>query len=159
VRPQGRDWTPLIVLAVAVSVALTGAGFLGGYAVGYAQHKPVADRANPSTRSSATASAAPANPTDVLPQCSFSDFPVYPASVKSTAYAPGGTAWWVDQNPTRVASYFDRGAYQTTWTFVAVPSVGQWFFRFTRAPACRGLLRVIGGENNGTHYEVNTDAP
>jgi len=37
VKPQGRDWVPLIVLAVAGSVAVAGACFLGGYAVGYAR--------------------------------------------------------------------------------------------------------------------------
>ena len=163
VRPQGRDWAPLIVLAVAVGVALTSAGFLGGYALGYAQRKPVAGRA--SVTPTATAAQAESKPTPTgmdatLPQCSFDDFPVYPGSVKSAAYTPGPTAWgaWeVDQNPTQVASYFERGAYQTTWTFVA--GSGQWFYRFARPPACRGLLRVLGGVKNGTHYEVHADAP
>lgn len=44
-RPPGRDWAPLIVLAVAVSAALAGTGILGVALVGYAQHKPVADSA------------------------------------------------------------------------------------------------------------------
>lgn len=162
VRPQGRDWLPLIVLAVASSIAVGGACFLGGYAVGYAQHKPVADSATPPGLATATVSATPTGMDGRLPQCSFDDFPVYPGSVKSAAVVPGATewaAWDVDQRQTQVASYFERGAYQTSWTFVLESSVGYWFFRFTRAPACRGRLRVMGGDKNGTHYEVKTDAP
>jgi hypothetical protein len=42
VKTEGRDWAPLIVLALAGTIALAGVGILGGYAVSYAQHKPVA---------------------------------------------------------------------------------------------------------------------
>jgi hypothetical protein len=172
VRPQGRDWTPLIVLAVAVSVALTGAGFLGGYAVGYAQHKPAADRATARPTARATAPAADASSTpsplsrpsplatptpgptstaaDRLPQCSFADFPFYPGSEIYHISPPMPNSWYVNQPTLQVASYFARGAYQLTWTFNAGPSatvapgssVMSYKFRFSRAPACRGELTI-----------------
>lgn len=65
-------------------------------------------------------------------------------------------AWSLDERVVTVFSYFERGAYQRTWTFV---SDGFGLLRFTRAPACRGVLRVMGGAKNGTDYEVHTDAP
>lgn len=168
-RPQSQDWAPLIVLAVAVSIALTGAGFLGGYAVGYAQHKPVADRAN--ANASATAAQSEPKPTpatDGSPQCSFADFPVYPGSDTYRISPPMQNAWFVNQLPSQVASYYARGAYQRVWTFVAGPNATVtpgnpapvYTFRFTRAPACRGELTVSPYSRAGaTVYQALPDAP
>jgi hypothetical protein len=130
VRPPGGDWAPLIVLAVAGSIVLAGAGFLGGYAVGYAQHKPVADRATAAVTASAPvpdASSTPtpglkATPINRLPQCSFADFPFYPGSDTYHISPPMPNSWYVNQPTSQVASYFARGAYQQTWIFVAGPS-------------------------------------
>lgn len=166
VRPQDRDWAPLIVLAVAVSVALAGAGFLGGYAIGYAQHKPVAGSTLP-TQSAATLTPTPTG-TDALPQCSFADFPFYPGSDNYHISPPMQNAWLVDQPPSQVASYYARGAYQRVWTFVAGPNATVapgnpapvYKFRFTRAPACRGELTVSPYSREwATVYQALPDAP
>jgi hypothetical protein len=182
VRPPDRDWTPLIVLAVAASVALAGAGFLGGYAVGYAQHKPAAE-ATATARATAPAADASSTPSplstptpgptstagDRLPQCSFADFPFYPGSETYHISPPMPNSWYVNQPTSQVASYFARGAYQLTWTFVAGPSatvapgssVRSYKFRFTRAPACRGELTIYPETLYGgaSYYQMIPDAP
>jgi hypothetical protein len=183
VRPQGRDWLPLIVLAVAVSVAIGGACFLGGYSVGYAQHKPVADIAAAAASATAPApdaSSAPSllstptpslntTPNGRLPQCSFADFPFYPGSEAYHISPPMPNSWYVSQPTSQVASYYARGAYQQTWSFVAGPSatvapgssVMSYKFRFTRAPACRGELRISPETLQGgaSVYQMIPDAP
>lgn len=78
-------------------------------------------------------------------------------------------AWYIDQPTSQVASYFARGAYQQTWTFGAGTSatvspgssVMSYKFRFARAPACRGELRIfpetlLGGTSV---YQAIPDAP
>lgn len=168
-RPPDRDWAPLIVLAVAAGVALIGAGFLGGYAVGYAQHRSVAGPA--SANASATVVQAEPKPTpatDGPPQCSFADFPVYPGSDTYHISPPMPNAWFVNQLPSQVASYYARGAYQRVWTFVAAPNATVppgnpgpvYKFRFTRAPACRGELTVSPYTRDAaTVYQALPDAP
>jgi hypothetical protein len=77
-------------------------------------------------------------------------------------------AWFVNQPTSQVASYFARGAYQQIWIFVAGPSatvapgnsVMSYKFRFTRAPACRGELRIFPYTLQGASvYQMVPDAP
>lgn len=170
-KPPGGDWSAVIVLAIAGSTALLGAGFLGGYAVGYAQHKPTpaASLSPPSSlapsaavTTSASPTAAPSPNTSVPqtpPQCDYGDFPVYPGSRKANPDPPTDLAWVVDQPANIVASYFQRGAYQTNWKFsVTQQAYNFWLFHFTRAPACRGTLRITN-TNGGTYYQASTDPP
>ena len=133
---------------MAASRVLAGGGFLGGYVVGYAQHKTVADKAITTVRATTQAPDAGSTPS--------------PLSTPT----PGISATLND----RISNARLRtGAYQRTWALVAgasatvapSSSVVSYTFRFSRAPACRGVLRIFpetlqGGTNV---YRMIPDAP
>jgi hypothetical protein len=172
VRPQGRDWAPLIVLAVAGSVAVAGGCFLGGYALGYAQPRPVTQRSaaptaeptptaspNASPSESPTPTATPtltptptATPTSV--QCSFGDFPTYPGSVTAPAPAKGSAAWHTTSDAGKVTTYYSNGAGQLVWQFrLSSATASRSLFYMSRAPSCRGVLYVMP-DPTGTFYQA-----
>jgi hypothetical protein len=170
VRPQGRDWAPLIVLGVAGSIAICGACFLGGYTVGYMQHKPVVAAAGPTSEPVrtpfATNSAIPTpTPGVVQPtispdprQCAFGDFPVYPGSTRIGDPMANGRRWWVNTYPTQVADYYSAGPGPAEWLFRPEPVSGSpWRYRMTRTPGCRGFLTVMQDPSGGTRYEAIPD--
>jgi hypothetical protein len=172
---------PLIVLAVAGSVAVGGACFLGGYTVGYMQHKPVVvvTTAAPTTTPSPTESATPtptatpkptltpiptpsptpsplATPVDCY---QFGDFPYYPGSLQVNASTQDARAWHVNAIASKVATYFANGANQVAWQFRLTSATGSaWVFRFTRAPSCRGSLTVRSDSGGGTFYQATPDS-
>jgi hypothetical protein len=171
---------PLIVLAVAGSVAMAGAGFLGGYTVGYVQHKPVVvfatptpgptstplatDSATPTSTPTPTPTPTPAstptpspNPTTV--DCRFGDFPTYPGSRAVATTTQGAQAWHVYALASKVADYFASGAGQTAWQFRLTSASGsRWIFRMSHAPSCRGSLSVMTDPNGGTVYQATPDS-
>jgi hypothetical protein len=172
VRPQGRDWAPLIVLAVAGSVALAGGGFLGGYGVGYAQHRPVAHTATPTpeptktpfVRESPSPSPTPtpsptSSPTLTTVQCSLADFPYYPGSQAVAASSQCAEAWHVSSPAGKVADYFGNGAGQLAWQFRLTSAFSsQWIFRVSHAPSCRGSLTIQADPTGGARYQVTPDS-
>jgi hypothetical protein len=179
VEPPRRDWTPLIVLAVAGSVALAGAGFLGGYTVGYLQHKPVVAVATPTPEPTATPSEAAtptpsptptATTTPVLTpsptpsptpvDCyQFGDFPTYPGSLAVAASSQNSRAWHVYASASQVAGYYANGASQLAWQFRLASAIGsRWTYRISRAPSCRGLLVVSADSAGGTLYQATPDS-
>jgi hypothetical protein len=167
---------PLIVLAVAGSLAVGGAGYLGGYTVGYMQHKPVvvyatpepttpsaAESATPTPMSTSTATPNPTpsptlSPTPAV-QCSFGDFPIYPGSRMVATTTRGAQAWHVSATASKVADYFASGAGQQAWQFRLTSASGSgWTFRMSHAPSCRGSLSVMTDPNGGTVYQATPDA-
>jgi len=158
VKPQGRDWVPLIVLAVAGSVAVAGACFLGGYAVGYAQPRPVAQRSVAPTAAPtptpSLGSSPSEGPTPSPVQCSFGDFPTYPGSVATTAGAQGSAAWHVTTDASRVTTYYANGAGQAVWQFrLSSATASRSLFYMSRAPSCHGVLYVMP-DPTGTFYQA-----
>jgi hypothetical protein len=179
-RPPGRDWTPLIVLAVAGTIALAGGCFLGGYAVGYVQHKPVAQTATPTPEPTSTpletdpATPTPAptptprptltpsptpTPTPAVNCYQFGDFPYYPGSLAVAASSQDARAWHVYASAASVSSYYANGASQLAWQFRLTSATGsRWNYRISRAPLCRGSLVVIADPAGGTLYEATPDS-
>jgi hypothetical protein len=169
VRPQGRDWVPLIVVAVATSVVLAGGGFLGGYGVGYAvaaQHKAVANTTTPTPEPTSapfatesptptpTPSPAP-TPTPAVDCNQFGDFPYYPGSRAVESFPQETRAWHVDAPAGQVAIYFGNGANQLAWQFrLSSATSTRWTYRISRAPSCRGALVVMIDPNGGTLYQA-----
>jgi hypothetical protein len=173
VKQQGRDWAPLIVLAVAGSLALAGGGFLGGYGVGYAvaaQHKPVADSATPTPKPAGTSFAAETPTPTPTPsptpsatlttvQCSLADFPYYPGSQAVAASSQCAEAWHVGSPAGKVADYFGNGAGQLAWQFRLTSAFSsQWIFRVSHAPSCRGSLTIQADPTGGARYQVTPDS-
>jgi hypothetical protein len=159
VRPQGRDWAPLIVLAVASSVALAGGGFLGGYGVGYAvgaQQKPVANTTTPEPTATPFATESPTpTPTPAVDCSQFGDFPYYPGSRAVESFPQETRAWHVDAPAGQVAIYFGNGANQLAWQFrLSSATTTRWTYRISRAPSCRGALVVMVDPNGGTLYQA-----
>jgi hypothetical protein len=162
---------PLIVLAVAGSLAVGGAGYLGGYTVGYMQHKPVVvyvtpeptstpsatERATPTPTSTSTPTPTP-SPTPAV-QCLFGDFPIYPGSRVVATTTQGAEAWHVSATASKVADYFASGAGQQVWQFRLTSASGSgWTFRVSHAPSCRGSLTVMTDPNGGTVYQATPDS-
>lgn len=178
VSTQGRDWAPLIVLAVAGGLAFTGIGLLGGYAIGYAQHKPVARAATPTPEPTstpfATDSASPTpsptptptptldptpSPTPAVDCAQFGDFPYYPGSLAVAASNQDARAWHVYAAAGQVAGYYANGASQLAWQFRLASATGsRWTYRISRAPFCRGSLVIIADPAGGTLYEAKPDS-
>ena len=170
--PQRRDWTPLIVLGVAGSVALAGSGFLGGYTVGYMQHKPVVavttptpePTATPSEPATPTASPTPTSsptpsPTAGVDCYQFGDFPYYPGSLAVAASTQNARAWHVYAPASQVAGYYANGASQLAWQFRLASAIGsRWTYRISRAPSCRGSLVVSADPAGGTLYQATPDS-
>jgi len=156
VSTQGRDWAPLIVLAVAGGLAFTGIGLLGGYAIGYAQHKPVARAATPTP--TPTPDPTP-SPTPAVDCAQFGDFPYYPGSLAVAASTQDARAWHVYAAAGQVAGYYGNGASQLAWEFRLASATGsRWTYRISRAPFCRGSLVIIADPAGGTLYEAKSDS-
>jgi hypothetical protein len=152
VKPPGRDWAPLIVLAVAGGVAVAGACFLGGYAVGYAQPRPVAERSAAQTAEPTPTPSPSPTPTPV--RCSFGDFPTYPGSVTATAPAQGSAAWHANTDAGKVTTYYTNGAGQEVWQFrLSSATASRSLFYLSRTPSCRGVLYVMP-DQTGTFYQA-----
>jgi hypothetical protein len=98
------------------------------------------------------------------------------ASRFGTAWRPASppapampNAWYVNRPTSDVASFFARGAYQQAWSFVAGSSatvapnssVMSYTFRFTKAPTCRGALKISPETLRGgaSVYQMIPDAP
>jgi hypothetical protein len=158
---------PLIVLAVAGNVAIGGACFLGGYTVGYLQHKPATAAARPTPTptptttptTTPTPTPSPTPSATVTPvECWFGDFPQYPGSRAVTVSTQGAEAWHVDTIPSKVDDYFASGAGQQAWQFrLTSASASAWIFRMIRAPSCRGSLTVKTDPAGGTFYQAIPD--
>jgi hypothetical protein len=183
VKPPGGDWTALVVLAIVGGVALSGLGFLGGYAVGYAQPRPVASSVaspeptveatiTPFVTGSATPTPTPTptpvptptpsptpTPTPAVDCYQFGDFPNYPGSLAVAASTQDARAWHVYASATQVANYYTNGASQLAWQFrLTSVSGGRWTYRISRAPACRGSLVVMADPAGGTLYQATPDS-
>ncbi len=146
VKPPGGDWSAFAFLGGLGALALLLLGFLGGYALGYAQRSPVAQAVqtvpasaspSPVPTGAATPRATPTStptpmptptPTPITlptpggnatyPICSYADFPLYPGSVQYHISPPMPNSWQVfGVNPVDVASYYSKGAYQKAWIF------------------------------------------
>lgn len=153
----------MIFVGAVLSLGFFGAGLVAGSVLG--QAGPSATTQRPTATQSPSVSSSPA---EKPAQCSFSDFPVYPGSVHYHVSPPVQNAWYVDQPPSQVASYFARGASQHAWAFVpggnATPAPGMYpiayHFRFMRGPACQGELTVSPySRDRATVYQTIPDAP
>lgn len=165
VKPPGGDWTAVIVLAIVGAVALTGVGFLGGYAVGYAQARPVAQSSSPTAESTATPSvdASPTaaasdpnthptattkptptpSPTPTPVECWFGDFPYYPGSLAVAASTQGAEAYHSYASATTVANYFTNGGQPTGLAVSA--GLGLWRAMDLPHEPGTGLSRLTRG--------------
>jgi len=120
---------------LAISAAVLIVTFASGYALGHG------------TTHQASAAAG---------TCTWTTFPSYPNVTALPRPGNAGVAYRTFASASRVARFYQAGAGQTAWTFVATQDGGPtWVFHFTENSGCHGILTVQADQAGGTLVEAN----
>jgi hypothetical protein len=120
---------------LAISAAVLIVTFASGYALGHG------------TTHQASAGAG---------ACTWATFPSYPGSTSIGRQGSAGVAYRTPASASRVARFYQAGAGQTAWTFVATQDGGfASVFSFTENSSCHGILTVQADQAGATVVEAN----